>query len=72
MYDASLDVFRENNWSLDLYTSNGISQVYNTGAAFNTFSSYFYDKPGEYHSYVSHVYDELDWFGMNYWGGYYP
>jgi len=69
MYDASLDIFRENNWIFNLYSSNSIRPSWNMGYCFGALNSRFYDKQGEYHQYFTQTYDQLDWFGM-YFGSY--
>lgn len=69
MYDASLDVFRKNYWSLNLYPSNYISSLWSHSRAFSVESSRYYED----YNWLSPVYqnyDELNWFGFNFYGYY--
>ena len=71
MYDASLDAFRSNSWSFDVYRK--FFSLYpwdiNNYSAFNRgFASGM-----ETGNYSEHVYPRLNWFGFNYFGaGPYP
>ena len=69
MYDASLNVFAENTWSLDLYPYFRSGPSWNANDAFSTImgrgSSRMlrpYDMP------AVREYDHLNWFGFNYYG----
>lgn len=69
MYDASLDVFRKNTWSFNLYPSSYINSFWTTSRAFSEVSSRYYED----YNYISPVYqqyDELNWFGFNFYGNY--
>ncbi|TSA30039.1 MAG: hypothetical protein D4R67_01015 [Bacteroidetes bacterium] len=63
MYDRSLDLFRSNSWSFDLYRQYYYGSTWNSNDDFKTtggswygswMASVFYDR----------VYDQLNWFGM--------
>ena len=68
MYDASLDAFRANNWNFSLYGSY-YSQHSITTAAFNTAGDYwrYYNS---HINYKTHNYNNLNWFGFDYYGYY--
>ncbi len=72
LYDASLDAFRANYWYLgvDPYYYGRLSWNINQG--FNPeYSNLIADYWNEYVSMPYKRYDALNWFGMNWYGGYY-
>lgn len=72
LYDASLDAFRANYWylSVDPYYYGQLSWNINQG--FNLeYSKLIADYWNEYLSMPYKGYDVLNWFGMNWYGGYY-
>ncbi len=72
LYDASLDAFRANYWylSVDPYYYGQLSWNINQG--FNLeYSKLIADYWNEYLSMPYKGYDALNWFGMNWYGGYY-
>lgn len=70
MYDASLDVFLPNTWSFDLYRYVNNGPSWDGADAFNGLSAgrgIFKIRPHEAPEIIS--YDQLNWFGFNYYGG---
>jgi uncharacterized protein YfaS (alpha-2-macroglobulin family) len=72
LYDASLDAFRVNHWylSIDPYYYGQLSWNINQGFD-PEYSSLIADYWNEYVSMPYKGYDALNWFGMNWYGGYY-
>ncbi|MCF8295945.1 MAG: alpha-2-macroglobulin [Saprospiraceae bacterium] len=70
MYDASLDAFKANNWTFNLY--NSYYSMLNWGSdGFTTSSGRVHTNirySGQYFKYKS--YDQLNWFGFNPYGYY--
>jgi len=68
MYDASLDAFKDGDWSFDIakkfFGANpwdiSSGNLTRSGSAYGTMS---------FASYSEHQYPQLNWFGMNYFGG---
>jgi uncharacterized protein YfaS (alpha-2-macroglobulin family) len=72
LYDASLDAFRANYWyfGINPYYYGQLSWHINQG--FDTeYSTLIADYWNEYFSMPYKEYDALNWFGMNWYGGYY-
>ena len=72
LYDASLDAFRANYWyfGIDPYYYGQLFWTANQG--FNSeYSSLIAENWNEYISMSYKEYDRLNWFGMNWYGGYY-
>jgi hypothetical protein len=68
MYDASLDAFRSNSWSFDIYRRfNGVYPWdIRNNIGFSSGSALGSLPPGNY---SEHIYPGLNWFGFNYFGG---
>ena len=68
MYDASLDAFRANTWSFDIARKAFGANPWNTGGDYPVRSG---SASGIMASglYTEHQYPQLNWFGMNYFGG---
>jgi len=70
MYDASLDAFASVDWMFNLYPTLYGNRPWSTNLAFNSVMSTFSaPTPTSYPQPVFRVYDQLNWFGFNYWGG---
>jgi len=70
MYDASLDAFREHGWYFDLYPTRHASLSWDTRSAFNNSPAQMVRKvPASENSPVTREYDQLNWFGFNYYRG---
>lgn len=72
LYDASLDAFRTHNWAFDIYNSFYSSLNWKADV-FGVSGSNLYQKDWNpkrtYHQ--GHIYDQLNWFGYYFSGGYY-
>ncbi|MEJ2616157.1 MAG: MG2 domain-containing protein, partial [Ignavibacteriaceae bacterium] len=66
MYDASLDAFAPNNWSLSIYPFYNYSRrIWNTGNSFTQINSQLYGQNwNQYISFPSMSYDHLNYFGF--------
>lgn len=74
MYDASLDVFRANNWYLNIYGNDYSTLNWENQLAFGANNSVLYaDGWNDYHYGPSRSYEQLNWFGyyFYYYYGYY-
>ncbi len=69
MYDASLDVFRENSWGLNLYSSFPVSSVWDYWRNFQTAGSRFFQQRS-WTTTVTRKYNKLNWFGFKFYGHY--
>ncbi len=70
MYDASLDVFKSNSWNFHLYDKIYSHNSWNTLGGFSSHGSNFHLlQSGKLVQPVFRNYDELNWFGFNYYGG---
>jgi hypothetical protein len=71
MYDASLDAFVDHSWAFRLFSQRYGSSYWQSNNAFNTSRFYWtYKRPIT--TFVPlKSYDQLNWFGFNYVGGYY-
>lgn len=70
MYDASLDAFREHSWDLNLFPSRYPGSGWDTRNAFGMAASRFFSqKPRPDIHPVTRTYDQLNWFGFEYYGG---
>jgi hypothetical protein len=68
MYDASLDAFRFNSWSFDIYRK--FFSIYPWDISnYNAFHSGSASGNMETGNYSEHIYPQLNWFGFNYFGG---
>jgi len=68
MYDESLDVFQANQWDFSIYPSYSWGSIWATGEAFGTSSGFgFHEMLNS--PFTSQEYDQLNWFGLNYFGG---
>ncbi len=73
MYDASLDVFQKNTWAFDIYRRYFSLTSWETSNAFKTSASTTYYQEQIAGDYSYRHYYQLDWFGLNYFGGHpYP
>jgi len=72
MYDVSLDAFVPHSWDFRLYNQNFSSFFWETRSSFNTsrFNRSLIS-PSSISTPVYNKYDQLNWFGFNYFGGYY-
>jgi len=69
MYDASLDVFAANTWSLNLYNYYNTGLTWSLNNAFSTVTGRgIFKKFRPYESPSARTYDQLNWFGFNYYG----
>ena len=69
MYDASLDAFRANSWYLNVYNSYYSELAWNTTDAFAPKSSTLYTIEWNiYPAFHYQYYDQLNWFGLTYYG----
>ncbi|MEZ5082907.1 MAG: alpha-2-macroglobulin family protein [Bacteroidales bacterium] len=69
MYDASLDKFKSNFWEMALAGKRYRSFSWNAGESFqNTITSSSFTKYYPVSSHFFYTYDELNWFGFNYYG----
>ena len=77
LYDASLDSFRPNNWSFDIYNHYYSSLSWENSLSFGICNSTLYSDNWNTSSYYPYrEYDQLNWFGYywnyyDYGGGYY-
>ncbi len=71
MYDASLDAFRPNTWSFSLYRRFFGSSPWDVGYGPELSTASAAGKADE-SGYREAVYPQLNWFGMNYFGGRQP
>jgi hypothetical protein len=68
MYDESLDAFRPNQWEFSIYPSYSWNSAWAIGETFGVSSGFGYNEnPG--YPFFSREYDQLNWFGLNYFGG---
>jgi len=71
LYDASLDQFKKNYWDFNIYNSYYTSRNWNTGT-FSYLNSTLIKQNLDVGIYVPHLsYDYFNWFGFNYYPGYY-
>jgi len=69
MYDASLDLFRMNSWSFDIYQRYFSNLPWDINNAFHTGSGTWFPSNFNYTGTITRQYDQLNWFGLNYFGG---
>jgi hypothetical protein len=69
MYDASLDLFRSNEWAFDLYQRYSGLYSWDVNNAFRINSGQWYSPLSGNENYVFHPGLQLNWFGLNYFGG---
>lgn len=70
MYDASLDAFAKEDWVFSLYPTLYGNKPWSTNLSFNSVTgSSSSPTPKVIHQPVFRIYDQLNWFGFNYWGG---
>ena len=70
MYDASLDQFRSNNWLFDIYQYYGGTNPWNGEMSFRNARSIVGGAPAFNEDYSVHPVLKLNWFGLEYFGGY--
>ncbi|MCX6290886.1 MAG: MG2 domain-containing protein [Bacteroidetes bacterium] len=71
MYDASLDAFRPHDWRFDIYNLYYASLSLTAYHSFAVVNSNLYgDKWNVYLPGAMKTYDQLNWFGYNFYGGY--
>ncbi|OFY17938.1 MAG: hypothetical protein A2W98_02310 [Bacteroidetes bacterium GWF2_33_38] len=71
LYDASLDNFRQNYWSFNIFRSY-YSSLSSRSDVFNSIASTNLKQNGSYFYYPSQYYDYLNWYGFSYYSyGYY-
>ncbi len=71
MYDASLDAFRSNYWDFSIYQSYYARLNWSSAVARIANSTEFYEIPSSYHSLPPRNYDALNYFGVNFYNGYF-
>ncbi|MCF8367598.1 MAG: hypothetical protein K9G76_01055 [Bacteroidales bacterium] len=70
MYDASLDKFQEFSWNFNLFTNYYSNMTWSSRNAFNSISqSQMVSDWRNVYRPVNRMYDQLNWFGFNYFGG---
>ena len=69
MYDASLDAFQENHWSFDLYRRYYSLASWEAANAFRTATSTTYVPDLKTGDLFFRQFYQLNWFGLNYFGG---
>jgi len=68
LYDASLDAFRTNSWSFNIFPYHHIRYGWNTNPFFSTISTNTIGKLKEISQTIQKSYDHLNWFGFS-WRG---
>jgi len=68
MYDASLDAFRANRWSFELFRKYFSFSPWNISNAFRTMSGSIYAPVYSDDNIPLRQYPSLNWFGLNYFG----
>ena len=68
MYDESLDAFRANKWDFSIYPSYSWYSIWSISEAFGVSSGFGYREIPNY-PFKNLEYDQLNWFGLNYFGG---
>lgn len=72
LYDASLDAFKPNNWSLNLYYPYSSRLYWNIDNSFGTSDATVYFKDWYQYMYlISYYYDYLNWFGFPVYSSHY-
>ncbi|MBK7212216.1 MAG: hypothetical protein IPH88_02730 [Bacteroidales bacterium] len=66
MYDASLDAFASHEWNFSLFNSINRQLPWEISSAFGSRGSSNYTFPYNYYSRNTRLYDELNWFGLNF------
>ncbi len=69
MYDASLDIFRPNEWKFNIYQRFAGIAPWDVNNAFRTASAQWFSPHGGMDNYYFNPGFQLNWFGMNYFGG---
>jgi len=69
MYDASLDVFRSNNWSFNLYRQYFSFSPWDITGAFRVINGSIYVPVNIDDGILFKQYPSLNWFGLYYFGG---
>lgn len=72
MYDASLDAFVPHNWTFSLLNYFGLRGQWDVNSAFNTKGSLLDWDISLSNTLKSYEYDQLDWFGLSFYGGLRP
>jgi len=74
LYDASLDVFRANNWDFNVYNSYYATRTWSVGTSFSTNQFNLYARDwNNYAGFAPRTYDALNWYNFNmyYFSNYY-
>lgn len=71
MYDASLDVFRSNNWSFEILPRYNSLFPWDINDAFRTANAAWANRNNSGENYFVKSFPRLNWFGLNYFGGNY-
>ncbi len=71
MYDASLDVFQPNNWTFNIYRRYFSTTSWDVRNAFKVITSTTYTPDQRTGDYSYRQFYQLNWFGLNYFGGRY-
>lgn len=73
LYDASLDAFKANSWSFNIYKYSFTGRTWNTNSIFTLSDSRTHHFGFRYVSGATRNYNELNWFGFNHYiyPGYY-
>ncbi len=69
MYDASLDAILDHGWYFQLFHPNYSRITWNSTGAFTTMSTNVYKPQKKITNPPYREYDQLNWFGFNYYGG---
>ncbi len=68
MYDAALDVYRENNWNMSLYYDKMTNKHWESGLFSTIRSSYLYNQDIDYIKTTPIIYPQINWFGYPVYG----
>lgn len=71
MYDASLDAFKTNDWYFNIYSSYYARLSWMSRIAQIASSTEFNNLPSDYQSVPYRYYDQLNYFGLNFYNNYY-
>ena len=69
MYDASLDIFRSNEWKFNIYQRFSGIEPWDVNNGFRTTSAQWFSPHGGMDNYYFNPGFQLNWFGLNYFGG---
>lgn len=71
MYDASLDIFRKNNWQMKLYHTKRQASQWESNQFSALFSSTFFEPEPKYYKTIRIEYPAVNWFGYQFGGNNY-